>query len=1084
MTLESVVLEIVANGGLAEDVNPRVLQQGSWLTLDNVAIDKGGAFRKRQGYARSTTYTDRPYPEFSAPLYLGSHGDTLYQFSVQMGGPYSALGAGALLCVQDLFGNWAAKDDVSPFVARRSVGLRSHREFNGGAVVHCVNNRYTIGCLYNDDGAEPGALPIVLRGTDVATGAVVQDDLVIGYLEPGLSYLLGYTFKACATGAYVAVLHNSNGGVTLTVYSPATKTFATTQLVATVSAGLTRPSIWRVDNDRVVIAYNDNDQLKVREWRIWAVGTVLPVAPAYSLTESGTIHEIEVCSENEDDSGGGSSRVYVTYTVATGEAVGVTRTLALTYATMALAWGPVTLDTEMWTYVTNVWASKRLWSVGRDQPAGSVDDALIFVSQTDSTGANLSEQILSSGIAPASRPFTLRGRAYLPVIARGTGGGGPPYTGAVVELSVIANADLSPSREPARLVGTFAVEEWGTFKFGGVFTCSKPSTFDDVCFAAPVFTGVESTGIDIIRFRPVGNTWPLPTTQAQGLAVIPGALTSYFDGQGVFEAGFLEPPLILRATQAESIGGLAAGTYLWVAAWLYEDAAGNQHWSQPSTPFSYEVTADGTKVTLEIATDRIGRRDRDVDGEERKVRLIVYRTKADASSPFYRVTTPTIENIAATDLYNGPVLNDRFKERILFIDTVPDGTVQTNAFGLLPFDLAGNAAGVLDCDPPPPSLFALNHKNRVWLVSGDNPRAVWFSRELKQNEAPCWSRVLQFFISDTTEEITALAPLGDKVLVFTKTRIYFVAGDGPDDTGQGGLPFQGPYLVSDTVGCSAPNSVVAYEGGVVFAMRSGRFENEPSEVVLYQINGAMQIQRISGPVEDSLRDFNTFCGSWVDPARGWLGFGLRRGYYEDQDDPSVHLVWSYWENKWVRWTTPNVRVAASHLHRGEHVWSATNDWLFGGFEHGNAYVETRGTYEDPEYINTAQWITMRLRTPWLRAGQIAGYSRVRRVQVFGDAPDGYLFNLDLAIDYEHRETGGNTYTFPISSFQHRTYPLVRVEAIPGIQKSQAFRLTVSDSPIPETTANAGLTLSAISLEIAGKKGLSKLAKTSRAREPS
>lgn len=60
MTLESVVLEIVANGGLAEDVNPRVLQQGSWLTLDNVAIDKGGAFRKRQGYARSTTYTDRP----------------------------------------------------------------------------------------------------------------------------------------------------------------------------------------------------------------------------------------------------------------------------------------------------------------------------------------------------------------------------------------------------------------------------------------------------------------------------------------------------------------------------------------------------------------------------------------------------------------------------------------------------------------------------------------------------------------------------------------------------------------------------------------------------------------------------------------------------------------------------------------------------------------------------------------------------------------------------------------------------------------------------------------------------------------
>ncbi len=1082
MSLESTVLEIVANGGLAEDVNKRVLQPGSWLGLENVAIDKGGAFKKRHGYQAYGT-VGVPYPAFSVPLHLGTVGDTLYQFNVQQGGPYSALGAGALLCVQDLLGNWVAKDDVSPFVARRSVGLRSHREFNGGAVVHCSSTRYSIGCIYDDDPSEPGALPIVLRGVDVQTGAVVQDDVVIGYLEPGLSYLYGYTMKACSTGGFVVVVHNSYGGVTLTVYDPSTKTFDEVQIVASVSAGLTFPSIWRTDNDHIVVAYNDGNALKVGEWRIWSTSTVLPTLTPYSLTESGTIFELECCTEDFEDAGsGGSTRVYVTYTVITGETTGLTRSLALTRSTLALAWGPVTLDEERWTRVTNVWSANRLWSVGRDEPTGLLDDALIFVSQTDSTGGNLSEEILSSGIAPAGRAFVWKDRAYLPVLARASSGGGPPYTGAVVELSVIANPDLTPSGEPSRLVGTFAVEEWGTFKFGGFFTGSKPSRYDDFCFAAPVFTGVESTGIDVIRIAPAEGTWPLPTTQAQGLAVIPGALTSYFDGQGVFEAGFLEPPLFLDATQDSEADTLEEGTYLWVAVWLYEDAAGNQHYSQPSPPFSYRVTEDNHKVTLRVATDRIGRRDRDVDGEERKVRLIVYRTKADASGPFYRLTSPTIERKAAEGLYNGPVINVRFQQAIEFIDTLSDADVSANAYGLLPFDLAGNAAGVLDCDPPPPSLFALNHKNRVWLVSGDNPRAVWFSRELKQNEAPCWSRLLQFFISDTTEEITALAPLGDKVLIFTRSRVYFISGDGPDDTGQGGLPFQGPYLVSDTIGCSAPKSVVAFEGGVVFAMRTGRFENEPTGVSLYQINGAMQIVRISGPVDDTLAGHNTFCGSWVDPARGWIGFGLRRGYYEDSDDPSVHLVWSFWKNAWVKWTTPGVRVAASHLHRGDHVWSATNDVLDNGFHHGAVQTETHGSYEDPATLYTPQWIEMRLQTPWLRPGQIVGYSRTRQVQVFGESEDLYLCHLHVRLDYDHREEGGNEFVFPISSFEHRGFPMVHVGAIPGVQKNQAIRVTLFDSQYPEASLGAGVTLSAISLEIAGKKGLSKLAKASRGRD--
>ena len=1097
MALESTILELVSSGGLAEDVNPRVLQPGSWLALENVAIDKGGAFKKRSGYYTPGAYDDTPYcqwPGLSTASLVGSIGNSLYQFRANTypvdGDLNAQTDSPALMTLSAVTDEWQVRDDVSPLGIARRPGLRSHREVSGGAVLVAGGSVvYTVACLFAEDPTLPSSQPIVLRGVDI-DGTVVQDDVVIGYLAPILTYLYGYTMKCAVISGYIVVVHPAGGGIKVTVYDPSTGTFGSTLAVTSVTAGFTFPSIWQSVRGNLIIAHGDDHTLYVREWEITGVasGTMVNV---WSYLDTGAIFEVEVCTDNNENTNQGT-KVFVTWgvLVSGGDApVGATRSISLYQSTWDVDWGPVDLDpSQAWRTITNVWAGGYLVSTGMDQPTGAVDDALIFISQFSSDGSFASDRLLTGGLGLAARAFVIDSRPYLPVIVRGTGDGGPPYTGAIVCL---ATRGGFLAGEPAPLVGTFAVEEWGTFKFGGYFTPSKPALAPNgIVFAAPVFTGTQSTGLDVVRVTWTGaysEDWKFPTTQAQGLLVVPGALTSYFDGQSVFEAGFLEPPFLVGHYVNATDGGIPAleeGEYIYVAHWEYFDALGNVHYSQPSTPYLVATGESGAdSVDIDFATDRIGRRDRNIDGEQRKVRLIVYRTKKDSAGPFYRLTSPTIEKPLSNTVYNANVINDRYRTQIPFSDTTSDGQIDSRAYGLLPFDLSGNAAGVLDCDPPPPSIHALNHKQRLWLVSADNPRAVWYSREFRQNEAPCFSRGLQFEVSDADEGITALAPLGDKVLIFTKTRIYYVAGDGPGNTGQDGLPFQGPFLVSDSVGCADARSVVRFERGVCFASETRR-ESSDARTHLYAIGLDAQVKRISGPVEDTLKRFPVVVGAWSDPSRGWVGFGLRYAVFEGEDDFAMHVVWSYWTDQWTTWKTPGWRLTSTAIANGLHLWGGTYSYL----QRGWFFAETPRAYEDPLTLaespepDSTQWITMRVQTPWLHPGALAGYARTRRVQVFGETPDGSECVLSMVLEHEHKDGAVSEYPFPISGDALSGYPLVRVEGIPAVQKCSAIRVTIQDAPKTEDARGPGVTLSAISLEIAGKRGLAKLSKFNRGRD--
>ncbi len=92
-------------------------------------------------------------------------------------------------------------------------------------------------------------------------------------------------------------------------------------------------------------------------------------------------------------------------------------------------------------------------------------------------------------------------------------------------------------------------------------------------------------------------------------------------------------------------------------------------------------------------------------------------------------------------------------------------------------------------------------------------------------------------------EITAIAPLGDNLVVFKKNSIWQLIDNGISDNN---LPLYEPRLVVAGVGTVAHQSVQAVDGGLIFLGEDG----------FYRYDGTPNIKRISDPIQPYLDRIN------------------------------------------------------------------------------------------------------------------------------------------------------------------------------------------------------------------------------------
>ena len=159
------------------------------------------------------------------------------------------------------------------------------------------------------------------------------------------------------------------------------------------------------------------------------------------------------------------------------------------------------------------------------------------------------------------------------------------------------------------------------------------------------------------------------------------------------------------------------------------------------------------------------------------------------------------------------------------------GTVNRHEYSYYDTKLDGELGYPLQLDNALPSNFRLlcAHGDRMFAIGGYNNRNRVSCSKLGFPEI--WPPQYELSLLDLRkgEDITQIFEVGAEMYVFLNSRILRLTGYIPEDFGL--------ELVSSSVGCIAPRSMVRWEGGVVFLADSG----------VYSFNGT-SLKRLSAPI--------------------------------------------------------------------------------------------------------------------------------------------------------------------------------------------------------------------------------------------
>jgi hypothetical protein len=589
---------------------------------------------------------------------------------------------------------------------------------------------------------------------------------------------------------------------------------------------------------------------------------------------------------------------------------------------------------------------------------------------------------------------------------------------------------------------------------------------------------IDSVTIDFDQ--PLPGHWV--TVDVQSCKLVTGGQTSWFDGERAIELGFQDAVIASDMTVtappfgAGTLTGPAVpGTYVWNYAfhWEWFDAQGNVHrsrvhyaecdMSDPAWVAFGPVAMRATIYPLSLSllnedTFRLAIAGTPTIGPY----LVAHRTLVNSPGPFYRLTP----------MYSAQSSINDCKTTLSFVDVASDATAAALGYGFL------YCEGDRENYPAPPSHAACLHRNRVWLVSSDDPRVIWYSAPLVANEAPRFSPELTFRVDQSPDAATALASLDDLLIVFTRSAIYAVAGDGPPRVGA--TDSLSVFPVATDVGCLDSRSIVVYPNGVLFQGPGGFYE---------VARGAKGVKPVGQAMQQIMADDPDVRGAVLDRSRGLVIWCVRpsQTVIEDEADQGLEegehfVVFDYTHGAWFTWRLADREAGAPDV-RGHCLYSGVHLLV----DETGVLAESR-EYDFADSYLTGSWVTGVIETPWLHLSQIGGFQRVWRTAITGERKSpcnitAYTFRNDDPVTVVETKTWSTDDTTP---------RIARLQLHHAQQRCSSFRLRLVDAAsttqvgAPDAVGGthgglyrSGLALSGILLQIGVKQGADKVPATSK-----
>jgi hypothetical protein len=583
-----------------------------------------------------------------------------------------------------------------------------------------------------------------------------------------------------------------------------------------------------------------------------------------------------------------------------------------------------------------------------------------------------------------------------------------------------------------------------------------------------------------------------------------GGIVSGYDGVQPTEQGFNVWPEDITATPSNSGGGLAAQEYFYAVTYEWTDGQGNLFRSAPSIPLE-TIVAAGTPITFtstfssgvssitvssvaglvigQVISDtstpgniQVGTYITSINGlviglslptagagvadtlstsdvgsvslviptlrltSKPRVRIVVYRWST-ANQIFYQVSS--IQN---------PTLNDKSIDTITYIDTAPDAAIVGNV-------ILYTTGGVVENIAPPSTEIMTLFKSRLFLLDSEDRNLLWYSKQVIESTPVEMSDLFTIYVAPTigsarsTGPITALGAMDDKLIVFKENAIYYITGNGPDNTGANN-DFSEPIFIAGTVGCVIPNSIALIPNGLMFQSNKG----------IWLLDRNLNTSYIGSDVEDFTQN-SVVLSSVLVPGTNQIRFTLNSG---------VTLMYDYFVGQWGSFT--NIPGISSVIYAGLHTYLRSD---------GSIFQET-----PDQYLDGSSPTLMSFTTAWIKITGLQGYQRAYQYYILGTYITPHILQVQTAYDYSASKVQadiihpdnfsgpwGSDDLWGNSNFWGGSDKLEQWRVNLQQQKCQSIQITVNEQYDPNfgVPAGAGLTLSGINLIVGAKSGYPRLA---------
>jgi hypothetical protein len=949
-------------GALDTLTDLRQLPLGAATLIENMIRKKGGALQKRPGASASIAALTA-----NGNRRLVSFGDELVAFSA----PTVVGNSMSIDSYSSTRSRWTQQATLVPCMPKLSDVYSS--EASQSCYDVAANGNYALHA-WEDSSA---ASSVLYRVTDLATGAVLFEAQVTGNkpkcIGVGTSLLLFYCNANTLTVKRISI----SGGGALSVAT-------TTNVGVNIHANHSYDVQARADVTRVAIAYHSTvPDVKLVDWN--------PATDTATTTTS-------VAGQLADRCCGWLAQDWSTVSnfVAIADSANGVRFIIVTRATFATT-GTTACDAAA-TDVRNVTGSYDGSNVSVYYEVTAASTFLQTIKLSVNGGAG---SVAWSNIGMGSKMFAIGATASAGRFAIVLSYDSPTQKTYFVQDAAVepANGTVSPV---ARVL----------YGNGGGLTAKRSALSACTLFGALFVTGVlRATRLDTVNGAFVTQTNPVLLTLDFGMiSAVPwmrelggtlffsgGILRTYdlkYDvnsSRKALEAASLLAPEAPTLTGQAGGALTALGTYKYRAVYVAVDGRGRIRRSAPSDVATVTLTAGQQQVLLGIQRP--------------------YRAGVTYSVEFYRTTSTG--GAAGGSFYR---VNAFGSTSTTPVDTTSDAVLETQ-------EPLYTDSGELPNFAPPAFRHIETHRNRIWGISAEDDREVWYSKEIFPGLGIGFHPDLKLRLEGNDGGAFALASMDDKLIAFKRSSIYVTNGDGPDNKG-GGNVFPPFSLVSRNVGTVQPESIVLTPDGIMFKSQKG----------IWLLTRALETKYIGAGV-DAYNALTITSASLVDD-QSQVRFTTSAGRTP---------VYDYSWNEWVTFT--NQPAVSSVIWQNKFVYVLSD---------GTFLQETPGAFAD----NGAA-ITQAVELAPIAAAGSGGWERIFELRLEGDFFAASTFVLKVAYDYG--TTNAETLSVALGTIQvDQTY---RARARLARRNCEALR-----PRIEESSATQGFALSALMLVVGVQGG--------------